>query len=295
MESIQSFLDYLELEKNYSSHTVTAYRNDLKSFLNFVVKEFAEDTIEQIEYPFIRNWIVHLVSSKVSNRTINRKISSLRSYYKFLQKIGLREATPLSKHKALKTDKKIQVSFSTTEIKSVLEGIIPETFEDYRDRAIIELFYSTGMRRSELINLKQSDINFSQQQVKVIGKRNKERILPLINSTMTALEDYIDESKKEFDNIEGFLFLTSKGDKIYETLAYRIIKGYFAKVSTKLKKSPHILRHSFATHILNEGANLNAVKDLLGHSSLATTQIYTHNDVEKLKRAYESAHPRNSK
>ena len=295
MDTIQAFLDYLRLERNYSAHTITAYGNDIQSFSKYVLAEFKEQDITTAEYPYIRNWIVELVNSGISNRSINRKMSSLRSYYAFLQKTGIRDSTPLAKHKALKTEKKIQVPFSTSEIKSVLGDFNPETLEEFRDKAIIELFYSTGMRRSELVNLKIDDVDFSNRQVKVLGKRNKERILPLLDTAINSVTQYLEFRHEVSIDSSQFLFVTSKGVQVYDTLVYRIIRTYFDRVSTKVKKSPHILRHSFATHILNEGASLNAVKDLLGHSSLATTQIYTHNDVEKLKKAYGSAHPRNSK
>lgn len=293
MASIQEFLEYLQLEKKYSPHTIAAYRNDLNRFSEFISSEFSEEHIAQIGYPLIRNWIVHLVSAKISNRSINRKISSLRSYYKFLQKIGERSSTPLAKHKALKTEKKLQVPFSPKEVATVLDNFHPECFEDYRDKAIIELFYSTGMRRTELINLKLSDVDLVLGKLKVLGKRNKERIIPLIPSVVNSLKEYLEARDSHNSTSHTFLFVTSKNDKVYETLVYRIINNYFSKVSSKVKKSPHIIRHSFATHLLNEGADLNAVKELLGHSSLAATQVYTHNDIAQLKKAYSKGHPRN--
>lgn len=293
--TFKPFTDYLSIEKNYSSHTVQAYKRDLEVFCSFVQDEFGIDAIKDINYSQIRNWIVHLVESGLSNRSVNRKISSLNSYYKYLQKIGEISNNPLSKHKALKTSKKLQIPFSQQEINTVLDELNFDTsFEGIRDRLIIELFYSTGIRRIELINIKVSDLDLSRKTLKVLGKRNKERIIPLIESIVITVQEYIDKRKHLVDiQDEEFLFLTKKGVKIYETLVYRIINNYFSKASNKVKKSPHVLRHSFATHLLNQGANLNAVKELLGHSSLAATQIYTHNSVAELKNVHAKSHPRN--
>jgi integrase/recombinase XerC len=293
MATIKAFLDYLRLEKKYSSHTVKAYENDLSTLSVFVSDKFSETSINHIPYSLIRSWIVNLVDKGISNRSINRKISSLKSYYSFLQKIEEIKVSPLIKHSSLKVEKKLQIPFSKKEITDVLSGFKMETFEDYRDKAIVELFYSTGMRRSELINLNISDVDFLNLKVKVLGKRNKERIIPLIGSVSNALEEYLQFRDEEFGLNSPWFFVTSKNDKVYETLVYRIINNYFSKVSSKIKKSPHLLRHSFATHLLGEGANLNAVKDLLGHSSLAATQVYTNNDIAVIKRAYSASHPRN--
>ena len=295
MNLITSFLEYLSLEKKYSVHTIKAYRRDLISFQNFCIESYQQEKISDINYSQIRSWIVDLVESKVSNRSVNRKISSLKSFYKYLQKIKIIQNNPLSSHKALKTSKKIQVPFSIKEVNEVLSNIVTEdSFESTRNKLIVALFYSTGMRRTELIQLKMNSINFSEKQLKVIGKRNKERLLPLLPSVLKSMHNYI-EQRDLIDTSEDYLFLTSKGNKLYETLVYRIINNYFSNVSSKLKKSPHILRHSFASHMLNEGADLNSVKELLGHSSLASTQVYTHNSLEQLKKVYKQAHPRSTK
>ncbi|HLW31369.1 MAG TPA: tyrosine-type recombinase/integrase [Aequorivita sp.] len=289
-----SFADYLQLEKKYSPHTVTAYLKDLQDFQRFASEEYQYSDIGEVNYSVIRSWIVSLVDSGISNRSVNRKVSSLKTFYKFLLKIGDIEASPLAKHKALKTSKKIQVPFSETEIENVMEVLKGEnTFEGLRDRLIVELFYSTGIRRAELINIKMNDISVAQRTIKVLGKRNKERIIPLLPSVLNTIKDYlvvrgdlpIIENKEE-------LFLTSKGVKVYEMLVYRIINSYFGVASEKVKKSPHILRHSFATHLLSEGADINSVKELLGHSSLASTQVYTQNSIAKLKEVYKNSHPR---
>ncbi|WP_339662542.1 tyrosine-type recombinase/integrase [uncultured Polaribacter sp.] len=291
---IAHFLDYLSLEKKYSIHTVMAYKNDLTSFSNFLDAEYNQNELVDVNYPQIRNWIVSLVDSDISNRTINRKVSSLKSFYKFLQKSEQIEINPLSKHKALKIAKKIQVPFTSKEINTVIQNISAENdFTSVRNKLIVELFYSTGIRRIELINVKEKNISFSDKTIKVLGKRNKERFVPLLQSVVSTLKSYL-ELKKEFSIGADELFITKKGNKMNETLVYRIINSYFSNVTSKVKKSPHILRHSFATHLLNEGADLNSVKELLGHSSLASTQVYTHNSLEVIKKVYNQAHPRSN-
>ncbi|WP_036383129.1 tyrosine-type recombinase/integrase [Muricauda sp. MAR_2010_75] len=293
--SVQAFISYLQLEKNYSKHTIQAYGMDIREFSSFCAKHHDAVSIIDIGYPMVRNWIVHLSTNEVSNRTINRKISSLRAYYRFLLKVGEISASPLAKHKALKTQKKVEVPFSEHEMEEIL-GEIPfaDDFEGTRDKLIIELLYATGMRRAELVNLKLADIDFSTNTLKVLGKRNKERILPLLPSTTVHLKTYL-ESRAKLEEVKdaAFLLLTNGGLKIYETLVYRTINKYFSLVSPKVKKSPHILRHTFATHLLNRGADLNSVKELLGHSSLASTQVYTHNSIAELKKVHQKAHPRN--
>jgi len=294
--SIQSFVDYLSLEKNYAKHTITAYQKDLEVFQNYLLDEFYDDDLKAINYTQIRSWIIQLVDGGLSNRSINRKVSSLNSYYKFLIKIGDLKHSPLAKHKALKVQKKVHIPFSEEEINAVLSGAATHDFEALRNKLIVELFYSTGIRRSELINLKISDVDLAQQQIKVLGKRNKERYIPLIYTVQDTLKLYLDmRSTLKQILAPDFLFLTQKGAKIYGTLVYRIINTYFSEVSSKVKKSPHILRHSFATHLLNHGADLNAVKELLGHSSLAATQVYTHNNIAELKKVYAKSHPRQTK
>ena len=289
------FLDYLSSEKKYSSKTIVAYKNDLESFQSFNNKEFSQNIIKSVVYSQIRSWIVLLVDKGVANSTINRKISSLNSYYKFLLKADLINKNPLSAHKALKTKSIIQLPFSESEILNALSSSnFENNFEGTRDHLILEMLYSTGIRRQELINLKIKNIDFSNKRIKVLGKRNKQRYMPLIKSTKVLLDKYLDlrENLKNIKTRE-FLFLTSKGKKIYDNLVYRITKKYFSKYSTKKKKSPHILRHSFATHLLNNGADLNSVKDLLGHTSLAATQVYTNRSIDDMKKVFKKSHPRN--
>lgn len=293
----KSFTDYLLLEKNYSALTLKAYQSDLDSFSEFILKEYESQSINQVNYPQIRNWIVLLVESEISNRSINRKISALNTYYKFLLKVGDIQLNPLAKHKALKTSKKIQIPFSQVEIETVLDELnFDDDFEGLRNKLIIELFYSTGIRRIELVELKLDSVSIDNKLLKVLGKRNKERLIPLLPSVIKTIKAYLNV-RSSLTSIEDSrsLFLTKKGVKIYETLVYRIINDYFGNASAKVKRSPHILRHSFATHLLNQGANLNAVKELLGHSSLAATQIYTHNSIAELKKVQLKAHPRSKK
>lgn len=292
---LDAFIDYLSLEKKYTVHTVKAYKRDIETFQEFLQQEYDTNQLEDVNYSQIRNWIVSLVENKMSNRSINRKVSSLNAFYKFLLRIEEIAINPLAKHKALKVAKKVQIPFSEKEIDKALSDFnFDNTFEGVRDKLIIELFYSTGIRRIELVKLQLSDIDFSKRNIKVLGKRNKERYMPLLDSVIKTIEEYLILREDFVGNSKSKrLFLTKKGDEIYETLVYRVINNYFSKASTKVKKSPHILRHSFATHLLNQGADLNAVKELLGHASLAATQIYTHNSIAELKKVYAKSHPRN--
>jgi len=292
-----SYKDYLLKEKNYSLHTVTAYYNDLSDFQVFIKSEFDQGNLEGVNYSQIRSWIVSLADAGISNTSVNRKVSSLKSFYKFLLKIKQIEASPLLKHKALKTPKKLQIPFSEKELDNVLNHIkYPEGFEGIRDKLIIDLFYATGIRRTELIHLKISNIDLSNGTLKVLGKRNKERILPVLPIIQSQFKLYTAERNNLQQVKDGeFFFLTLKGVKLNDSLVYRLINMYFSNVSEKVKRSPHILRHTFATHMLNNGADLNSVKELLGHSSLASTQIYTHSSLAELKKVYGEAHPRNQK
>lgn len=295
MNNLKAFEDYLQLEKKYSLHTVNAYVNDLTFFRNFTKAHFDTDQLELVNYSMIRGWIVSMVEDGISNNSINRKISSLKSFYKFLLKIKQIEVSPLLKHKALKTPKKLQIPFSEKELEDVLEKInYPIGFEGVRDKLIIDLFYTTGIRRTELIHLKMQNIDLSSATLKVVGKRNKERIIPILPIISKQIKLYLAErAQLECVIDEGYFFLLLKGVKMNDSFVYRLINYYFSNVSEKVKKSPHILRHTFATHMLNQGADLNSVKELLGHSSLASTQIYTHSSLSELKKIYGDAHPRN--
>lgn len=292
-----AFQDYLLLQKKYSLHTVKAYLKDIQEFEIFNKINFEQNTIDVAAYPQIRSWIVALVDQSIANATINRKIASLKCYYKFLLRIKQIEQSPLLKHKSLKFPKKIQIPFSEKEVDLVLNHIIyPDGFEGLRDKLIIDLFYTTGIRRAELIGLKTHSIDFQNKTIKVLGKRNKERILPLLPVILEQIEPYLSQHKQiqDIHKTDDF-FLTQKGVKLNDTFVYRLINKYFSSISEKVKKSPHILRHTFATHLLNNGADLNSVKELLGHASLASTQVYTHSSLSELKKVYANTHPRNKK
>ena len=298
MESIKTkFRDYLGLEKNYSPHTVTAYLNDLDFFQAFLKSAFDDDDLVRVNYNQIRAWIVSLSDDGVSNSSINRKISSLKSFYKFLLKTKQIETSPLLKHKALKSPKKLQIPFSEKELDLVLNQIVyPEGFEGVRDKLVVDLFYTTGIRRAELIGLKLHNVDLSNGTIKVLGKRNKERIIPILPVVQNQIRIYLNERSRLQRIIDDdSFFLLLKGVKLNDSFVYRLINYYFSNVSEKVKKSPHILRHTFATHLLNHGADINSVKELLGHSSLASTQVYTHSSLAELKKIYGSAHPRNQK
>ena len=292
-----AFRDYLQLEKKYSPHTVNAYLNDLISFETYIKTEFDSEDLLNVNYSLIRSWIVTLVDAQISNTSVNRKIASLKSYYKFLLKTKQIFISPLLKHKSLKTPKTLQIPFSEKELDEVLNLITyTEGFEGVRDKLIIDLFYSTGIRRTELIHLKMLNIDLSNATMKVLGKRNKERILPLLPNIVSQIKLYLTErAYLERITENDIFFLTLKGVKMNDSLVYRLINSYFSGVSEKVKKSPHILRHTFATHLLNNGADLNSVKELLGHSSLASTQIYTQSSLFELKKVYGDSHPRNKK
>ena len=298
MENFKNrFQDYLLLEKNYSQHTVTAYINDIGFFESFLSSKFEDDNLIAVNYNQIRSWIVSLSDDGISNSSINRKISSLKSFYRFLLKTKQIESSPLLKHKALKSPKKIQIPFSEKELDMVLNQITYKGgFEGLRDKLIVDLFYTTGIRRTELINLKVSNVDLSNNTIKVLGKRNKERIIPILTIINEQIKKYLPERSSIQDVKEvQFFFLLSNGVKLNDSFVYRLINYYFSNVSEKVKKSPHILRHTFATHLLNNGADINSVKELLGHSSLASTQVYTHNSLAELQKVYNNAHPRNKK
>lgn len=292
-----AFKDYLLQEKNYSIHTVTAYEKDLENFAEFVLVNYEQADLNDVNYSQIRSWIVYLMDKGLSSASVNRKISSLKSFYKFLLKSKQIEVSPLVKHKSLKTGSKIQIPFSEKEVKLVLtEGLFTDDFEGKRDKLIIDLLYATGMRRAELIELKMENVDLYANTIKVLGKRNKERIIPILPEISSQVKLYLDErSGLEVIQEPSLFFLTKLGNKLNISLVYRLINGYFSGVSEKVKKSPHIIRHSFATHLLNNGADINSVKDLLGHATLASTQVYTHNSLAELKKVHANSHPRRKK
>lgn len=296
MELLEKFLEYLSLEKQYSPNTITAYRKDIQDFLIFINQEYGVLDPCIVEYAYVRAWLVTLGSLGIANRSINRKVTSLKSFYNYLQKVELVVKNPVSNQKSLKTPKKVMIPFSEKEIDEALsmQNDDHTPFEQLRNRIIIHLLYATGIRQAELISLKIDDVDFETSTIKVLGKRNKERIIPIYNEVLGELKNYIEQRNGVGEKVLN-LFITKRGGKLYGALVYRVINSYFSKVSTKEKKSPHILRHSYATDLIGKGADLNSVKELLGHSSLAATQVYTHNSFDKLKEVYNQAHPRSAK
>jgi len=287
------FFDYLSNEKKYSENTITAYKKDLNTFHVFCKDEHGINNISKIPYSIIRSWIVNLSDSNLSPLTINRKISALSRYYDFLIKLELIDESPTKNHKRLKVQSKIIIPFTEDEVFSVI-NVFDDTFEGKRDMLIIDTLYSTGIRRDELIKIKLNDLLFDENLIKIQGKRNKERLVPLLPSLLQNINNYIKLRSNIKSSINN-LFITKKGTQIGPSLVYRVVKKYFSKVSSKVKISPHILRHSFATHLLNNGAGINTIKEILGHSSLASTQIYTKIKLPKIISDYKNNHPREIK
>ena len=291
---IEKFLDYLQLEKNYSSNTLSAYKRDLIQYNKFIVENNCNLEIENADYKIIRSWIVSMVNSNISNRSINRKVSSLKSFYKFLIKTETIRSSPLKAHSPLKQSKKIQVPFSHEEINSLLDSdFFTNDYKGVLQKSIIAFFYFTGVRRIELINIKESDISLESSTIKVMGKRSKERIIPILPKLKKSIKFYMEIKSKLIGNTSfEYLFISKNGKQLSEKFVYRTVNEYFKLVSPKIKKAPHVLRHSFATHLINEGADINSVKELLGHSSLSATQVYSHTSMERIKEVFKNSHPR---
>jgi integrase/recombinase XerC len=292
---IQQFIDFIRVIKRYSAHTVLAYETDLNQFANFLLNTYELDAVAEADYQMIRSWIVQLKAENISNRSINRKLSSLKSFYKYLIREGVIKSNPLSKIISPKISKRLpefldqsKTLFLFTEVK------FDDSIEGQRDRTMLELFYATGIRQAELINLTTDSLDTDRMTLKVKGKRNKERYIPVGPHLLQILTIYIEEIRPQIvgSNKNKFIFVTKEGEQIYPLLVYRIVKKYLGMVSSRKKRSPHVLRHTFATHMLDNGADLNAIKEILGHSSLAATQIYTHNSIERLKQIYKQAHPK---
>lgn len=290
---ISNFSDYLSKEKKFSNNTVVAYVKDVDTFKNFCFENHNLKNISKVPYSIIRDWIINLSEKKLSALTINRKISSLSKFYDFLIKIQEIKSSPLQNHKRLKVQKKIIIPFSEDEVLRVID-VFSNNFEGKRNLLIVDMLYSTGIRRDELINIKLNDLQLNQNLIKVLGKRNKERLVPLIIDLKKRIEEYL-KHRKEIKTNFPFLFITKTGKKIGPSLVYRVVKNYFSKVSSKVKTSPHVLRHSFATHMLNNGADINSIKEIMGHSSLASTQIYTKIKLPKIINDYKKNHPRERK
>ena len=283
------FITYLSSEKRFSEHTIKSYTTDLKQFTSFLSAEFQIiDEIHEISFQIIRTWIASLLENGINPRSVNRKISTLKTYFKFLIREGELIENPMMKVVAPKSKKRLPIFIEEDQIASLLNEVQFEIgFIGQRNKLIIELFYVTGIRLSELINIKISDVDFNNQSIKVLGKRNKERIIPLSSNVINYLNNFIESNQQN-----KYLFTNLDGKKLYTKLVYRLVNKYIGKISSVNKKSPHILRHTFATHMLNNGADINAIKELLGHANLSATQVYTHNTIEKLKTVYKQAHPR---
>lgn len=294
-KSLQSFFDYLKFEKRYSSHTLTAYRSDLEGFMDFVQREFGEVQLSEISHSIVRTWLAVLRDEGLDTKSIRRKLSSLKSFFKHMLRMGVLEISPMAQVITPKAGKKLPVFMKEEDTAQVSETLTSSS-DDWKSlnmQMLINIFYATGMRLSELVNLKEKQIDFSRGHIRVLGKGNKERIIPVSQDVLQQIRRYKDLKRKEFGSGSCEYFLvTEKGRKLYPKYAYLLVKKALSEVTTLEKKSPHVLRHTFATHILNNGANLNAVKELLGHSSLAATQVYTHNTIEKLKDVHKKAHPR---
>ncbi|MDN3549774.1 tyrosine-type recombinase/integrase [Mucilaginibacter aquaedulcis] len=299
----ERFIRYIKFEKRYSPHTVLAYQSDLDQFMLFLSDAASPETSQepatthpsQISHHDIRNWMVELMGNKLTARSVNRKMATLRKYFKFLLQEGVISENPTSKIRSQKTPKNLPVVVESTELTQMLDNreIFSDDFSGQRDKLVIEILFGTGMRLAELLGLKDQDINDYEGTLKVLGKRNKERIIPMNTELRILLSDYLELKKnQQFHNNSGALIVTTKGADAYPKLIYLIVQKYLSNISTQNKKSPHVLRHTFATTLLNEGADLNSIKELLGHANLSATQIYTHNSVERLKSIYKQAHPK---
>ena len=283
----ENFINYISYEKRFSFHTIKSYTTDLNSFINFINSEFEIYKIDEITFQIVRSWIANLLESGLTSRSVNRKISTLKTYFKFLVREEIINENPMNKIISPKLKKNLPVFLEEEQISHLFKNIdFKQGFIGDRDKLILEFFYVTGIRISELINIKNSDISFENSLVKVIGKRNKERLMPLANDMIEKIKVFQKYNKGVF------LFSNEKGEKLYTKMVYRIVNKYISMISTIEKKSPHVLRHTFATHMLNNGADINAIKELLGHANLSATQVYTHNTIEKLTKIYKQAHPR---
>ena len=294
---VNDYLNYLKLEKRYSVNTLLSYSSDLNEFRDFLDSDFDGISFTQVTFNTLRTWLIWLSDKRLSNISINRKISSLRGFYLFLKKIGQLDHNPTLGLYVLKTKKPVHVVYSEKEMDLLFDNFehsenTENIFEKSRDRCLLLTFYYTGIRRAELIALTRSDVNFISETMTVIGKGNKERSIPLHPKLKERLIDYLPLRNKVIDHTSDFIFVTKKGNKLYPKLVYEIVNSYLGKVTSKTKKSPHMLRHTFATHLLERGADINSIKQLLGHSSLSSTQIYTKNSITKLKSIYEQSHPK---
>ena len=293
---VQPFIDYLKFEKRYSPHTVRSYQDDLIQFFQFLNKTFGDVSLNEIISSYVRSWLASLKEEELTARSINRKLSTLKSFFKYQVRTGELQQTPMSNVIAPKASKRLPSFIPETDLAALLYTLrFTEDWKGLNAKMLLSLFYFTGMRLSELINLKERQIDKSKRVIKILGKGNKERIVPISPELIKMIDEYIDAKKKVYESPEEFLLVTEKGKRMYPKYAYLLTRQYLATIKTLEKKSPHTLRHTFATHLTNHGANLNAVKELLGHASLASTQVYTHNTIEKLKEVYKKAHPKEQK
>ncbi len=292
--TIQSFLDYLKFQKRYSQHTIVSYENDLKDFFDFIDDKYDKLPLSEVSASMVRSWLAGLKFKKIASKSINRKISTLKSFFKFQLRNETVTTTPMAAISSLKVSKRLPSFIEEKDINTLFEHVeFPDTWEGKTNRLLLQILYQTGMRLSELINLKESQIDSSNNNVKVLGKGNKERIIPLNRELLISILNYISEKHKVNRNPKiEYILINQKGKKLQPRYVYSKVKQYLSHVTTNERKSPHILRHSFATHLTNNGADINAVKELLGHSSLAATQIYTHNSIEKLKDIHKKSHPK---
>lgn len=291
---LQPFVDYLRFEKRYSAHTIRSYQDDLLQFFHFINQNFGQPVLQEVSPVQVRSWLASLKEESLSSRSINRKLSSLKSFFKYQVRTGILEQTPLINVIAPKSGKRLPVFVPEADLARLL-NTLQSSADDWKSlnaRMLLTLFYFTGMRLSELINLKERQVDKSNKTIKILGKGNKERVLPVSAELLGIIEEYKAAKRKEFGSNEEFLLVTEKGKKMYPKYAYLLTQQYLGTIKTLEKTSPHVLRHSFATHLTNQGAPLNAVKELLGHASLASTQVYTHNTIEKLKEVYKKAHPK---
>lgn len=289
----ESFISYLKYEKRNSSHTVTAYKKDLDQFVLFSTERIGEFDVKRVDAKLVRSWIVSLMEQQYTPRSVNRKISTIKAFYRFLMKNEVVENNPAINIPVPKIRKKLPNFVEENNLHHLLDdGFFTNDFGGIRDKLIITLLYGTGIRLAELLQLKERDFDTSGYLIKVLGKRQKERIIPYPRSINQLLQQYIEIRNREIGNSPNALLVTEKGKQVYEKLIYRVVNKYLEKVTSLEKKSPHVLRHSYATHLLNRGADLNAVKELLGHSNLSATQVYTHTTFEKLHNIYKQAHPR---
>ncbi|HET7116410.1 MAG TPA: tyrosine-type recombinase/integrase [Hanamia sp.] len=291
---IQEFINYLTFQKRYSKNTIISYQNDLDSFFKFISLEYKVNNVKEITPPLVRTWLASLKENKASSKTINRKISSLKSFFKYQLKMNNILVSPLAVIVSLKVNRRLPSFIDKNDIQILLNNdYFPDSFKGRTDYLIFEILYQTGIRRNELIYLKERHIDKHSGTIKVLGKGNKERIIPINNELVKIINEYISEKRIQFPELtDSYLLINKRGKPLYPKYVYNIVESYLSKVSTNQRKSPHILRHSFATHLTNNGAQINAIKELLGHSSLAATQIYTHNTIEKLKEVHKLAHPK---